>query len=931
MRRLLARIAGRAVEQPALALALCLLAVVIVGAGALRLQPTAATDSLVDSGSEAFAATEDFKREFGDDAVVVLVRGDLTRLLLTENLQTLLGLERCLGGQLAGGDATSGGSATTAGASGGGGQASASGTAAPATGAGAVPEPCAALAESGAVRAVYGPAGFLDQFVEQSTKLLDQEAQAIQRRAAEAYEAARQRLLEAGVPAAQADATARAAAEQFYSQLQGQFFQQGLELATRYNLNPGLPSLDDPAFVQGVFFDQSQPDPTPKSRFSYLVPSDDAALISIRLRSELSDEQRREAIGLIREATEDPAFELGGGDYVVSGVPVLVDGLAEKLSTEILLLGGVAVAVMALALVLLLGSPLRLLPLAVALGAAAVAFGLLALTGGTLTLASLAVLPILIGLGVDYAIQFQARFAEALADGASPPRAAVEAASRGGPVIGAAVLATAAGFLALLLSPIPMIRTFALILVLGTLVAYAIALTAGLAALSLSGRRRRAAPRRAAGRLGELRATAATQLERLRGATRARVRRLGRATLARAIASPGAVLATAAILAGAGWALDTRTEVVSDLRELVPSDLPAIEGVDALEQETGISGEIDVTVTADDLSDPEVVAWMADLQDRVLAAGGFDAEETCASGETDLCPAASLPDILASSGRVPDERTIDSILGLLPPRFAQAVIETDPESGEYGDTAVIAFGIRVMPFDEQSALIDRIRAEIEADGGPPPGVEAQVVGLPVLAADANGELSGNRYLLAGVGLLLVALVLLALYRSPRRALVPLLPIVLATGWAGLVFALVDLVLGGLGLLDVALNPMSATLGALVIAIATEFSVLLSSRYHEERDAGLSIAESLRRAYSRTGTAVLASGLTAIAGFATLLATDIPMLRDFGLVTVLDLLVALAGVMVVLPAALVWAERRGAAARGPLRLRRPRAAGRAEPG
>ncbi len=82
--------------------------------------------------------------------------------------------------------------------------------------------------------------------------------------------------------------------------------------------------------------------------------------------------------------------------------------------------------------------------------------------------------------------------------------------------------------------------------------------------------------------------------------------------------------------------------------------------------------------------------------------------------------------------------------------------------------------------------------------------------------------------------------------------------------------------------------MSATLGALVIAIATEFSVLLSARYHEERRRGGTIGEALRRAYARTGTAVLASGVTAIAGFAVLVFTDIRMLRDFGLVTVFDL-------------------------------------------
>ena len=240
------------------------------------------------------------------------------------------------------------------------------------------------------------------------------------------------------------------------------------------------------------------------------------------------------------------------------------------------------------------------------------------------------------------------------------------------------------------------------------------------------------------------------------------------------------------------------------------------------------------------------------------------------------------------------------MLDLLPAYFSQAVISRDPDTGEPGNTALIAFGIKVMPFDEQKELIDSIRSEIDppgTDNDPPAGVDAEVAGLPVLAADANSALQGNSYLLALAGLVAVALVLLAVYRSARRALVPLIPIVLATGWSSLV----------LFLCGVPLNPMSATLGALVIAIATEFSVLLSARYHEERGGGRSVGEALRMAYTRTGTAVAASGITAIAGFAALIATDIRMLRDFGLVTVLDLAVALIGVLVVLPAALVWAE------------------------
>jgi predicted RND superfamily exporter protein len=175
----------------------------------------------------------------------------------------------------------------------------------------------------------------------------------------------------------------------------------------------------------------------------------------------------------------------------------------------------------------------------------------------------------------------------------------------------------------------------------------------------------------------------------------------------------------------------------------------------------------------------------------------------------------------------------------------------------------------------------------------------QLAGLPVVAAEAASDLSWSRYWLTLAGIAAVALALLAVYRAVGRALAPLVPTVLATGWASLI----------LWLSGIPLNPMSAALGALTIAIATEFSVILAGRYHEEKSRGLGTEDALRRAYARTGAAVLASAATAIAGFAVLIASEIQMLRDFGVVTVIDLGVALLGVALVLPAALVWSERR----------------------
>jgi predicted RND superfamily exporter protein len=279
----------------------------------------------------------------------------------------------------------------------------------------------------------------------------------------------------------------------------------------------------------------------------------------------------------------------------------------------------------------------------------------------------------------------------------------------------------------------------------------------------------------------------------------------------------------------------------------------------------------------------------------VLERGGFSGDApTCEAA--DICPAVALTDLFNAGGGAQTEAQAQALIDAIPPYFSQAVVSRD-ESGAIGDTANIAFGIRVQPLDDQQSLIEGIRDEIGANGGPPEGTDVDLAGLPVIAAEANADLDRSRYWLPLAGLAVVALALLALYRSLRRALVPLVPVLLATGWSSLLIAA----------MGVDLNPMSATLGALVIAIATEFSVLLSARYERERRAGLSVGEALRVTYERTGAAVLASGITATAGFAALAATDIRMLRDFGLVTVADLVVALVGVLLVLPAALVWAE------------------------
>lgn len=868
-------------------IALVAVAVLALGGAllALRLEPQTGIDTLVSGSSAKAKASAQFKRDFGDDAVIVLVKGragkgDLQRTLLSPDLGRLLKLEGCLSGNV------------------------------PAEGLKGLPSQCRALQKLKPAKVVYGPGTFINTAVNQINGQLQARQQATTQQAQQAAAAARKASAGRGDPKARQEQLAQAASKQ----IQAQFTQQALALATRYGLT-GLPSLDNPDFISTLVFDsRAGKVGVPKSRFAYLFPSSTAAVIQVRLRPGLSEADRARTIELIQQVTRDKQLTpTAGAAYTVTGLPVVVEGLGDAVRSSILVLLGAALVLMAGTLALVFRTRPRLLPLGLALAAAGLTFGGLALVGGGLTMASIAVLPVLIGLAVDYAIQLQARHDELRRrDGLDVREAAVAAAAAGGPTIAAAGLATAVGFLVLLLSPVPLVRGFGALLVAGVVIALVCAFVAGFAALVVAGRRAerlrdrpgafpRARTRAAAVGWRVADSAPGQAVYRSWRSLRLRVLEAAERSVAYSVHRPRRVLAVGLAVAVLGLAADTQSEVISDIQQLVPQDLQALRDVNTLQKETGVAGEIDVTVRADDVTKPAVIQWMSKFQAATLKSGGYKAGESCSQVKNppDLCPALSLPDLFRSVDTT-NQSQVRGLLDSVPPYFSEGVITKNRK------TANLAFGVRLQSLEAQKRLVDGIEDGLK----PPPGVTASVVGLPALAAEANSQLSSpiRRALTLLAALLAVFLVLLAFRRNRREAAVPLIPIALATGWsAGIMFTL------GLlpGPLSVKLNPMSVTLGALVIAISTEFSVLLSARYRQERDAGAPPARAIELTYQSTGTAVLASGATAIAGFAALIASDIRMLRDFGILTVVDLGVSLVGVMLVLPAALIWAEQHGA--------------------
>lgn len=241
--------------------------------------------------------------------------------------------------------------------------------------------------------------------------------------------------------------------------------------------------------------------------------------------------------------------------------------------------------------------------------------------------------------------------------------------------------------------------------------------------------------------------------------------------------------------------------------------------------------------------------------------------------------------------------------------FQQRFITTDgspidPSAGR------IALGVRAASVADEARLVDELAGEV---GTPPNGMVARPAGLAVLATTAYDNLNNRAYLLNLVPIAAVALALFAVYRDRRRALLPLLPAVLAAGWAPLVVLLLGRLPGDAGATLGSFNPLTVVLGGLVIALGTEFGVMLLSRFYEARRRGLDPDAAAGDAVSGVGGPIAISALTLGAGFAVLALSGVfpnafPLIAAFGLAVVVDLGLAVAAVFLVMLPLAVALER-----------------------
>ena len=536
-------------------------------------------------------------------------------------------------------------------------------------------------------------------------------------------------------------------------------------------------------------------------------------------------------------------------------------------------------------------------------------YGIISMLGFGFTILEVAVAPVVLGLGIDYSIHLQTGYDKAKSKTNSAATAWIQSFMKIRMALSLAVVTTVFAFLANSFSPLPPLQAFGFTLALGVVSAF-IASTVTVGAVHVV-------------------------VEKITGETHSRGIKLDyiadKATDFQRNNTARVLLMVVLITTGSVVVAENGLDTSFELTDFLSEDEMEIMQV---RNEIYDSYEIDALKSVNILIKPSDDELSFNDERRILnSLRGFDQSlpripsvvSTQVSGSSNEWPSYDslyliLKDMLIQSDEFGERNNLEL--------FGNEIATT--ENFQHGDLtgAVIELlsndsvgdQLRGLSWAERTQLyvaLDEtnsaikflsIRVDVEAESSTEVGNIAREfeVEVKIIEEDIGGNayLDGNLIVLSNVlsGLissilystaisLAVSLaVLVILTRSFGQSLVVILPVGLAGSW----------VVGSMAVLGINWNVLTIMITALTIGLGIDYSIHVWRRFEENRREGMKIWPAMRDMYLTTGASLLISAGTTICGFAVLLLSPIPVIRDFGIVSAISVAFSLILALLVLP-------------------------------
>lgn len=581
--------------------------------------------------------------------------------------------------------------------------------------------------------------------------------------------------------------------------------------------------------------------------FSDLVPKQTLAMVMIQLAP--MDSVRQEEVAKNIEKTINNIKIPAGYRVEITGTPVLEYQIKGEILKSLGITMMASIVLMILFLFITFSGVTRrkwtaFLPLVISVSSVIIIYGIMPLIGIPLSEHTNGALPMLVGLAIEYGVQIQNRFEEEIRKYGADVAIGL-AVERTGRALLLSLLTAVVGFMSMLSVGIPAMSWFGVIASLGLIIAYILSITFLPAILKIIEERGKV-KKEEEGR--EERARLEKALEVVSGITASR---------------PYGILVVALLISAIGLYVSPMVELETNYNKYVPQNLPSIQKFRELEELAG-GQTIYTLVLETDGVNSRALEKSKDLAEYILS----------------------------------KEELIYTYQSVNPLVDAYGSIENVPEAqlSRYvsGSLLAIHFYSTADTFEDFKNTMNSLYRDLEFYGW---DGNYYITGEAVVSAEIGSIMINSQTTMTIVAYIGVFGILLIIYRSLRKAIVPLLAITSVIG----VMNLVMFISG------VKQTMVSIALNSIILGLGIDFSIMITERYLEERERA-SAVEAVRRAIEHTGKAITTSALAMIGGFGALMFSTFPVMRDFGFLALVSIALSLIAAFTVVPAFLMVTER-----------------------
>lgn len=541
-----------------------------------------------------------------------------------------------------------------------------------------------------------------------------------------------------------------------------------------------------------------------------------------------------------------------------AGTPLIMGQVRNEVIKNMGIMLVLAVIIMIVVLAIVFKVKHRLLPLGVVLVCLIWTFGIMGWFNIPITLATMATLPIIIGIGTDFGVQFLNRYDEEFRKQGNNKDAIVEASSQMGISVGVALIVMAFAFLTMYLSKAPLMQEFGLTLAIGVICSYLVEYSLNFSILSIIDKNRQVE-------------TDKPKVNHISNALS------GWETFV--AKHSGIILIIGIVIGAAGFMVEKNINVETSLDKMIPQSMSTVQDTKYLEKQAGSTTYITYMVKDQNISNPKTLREINRIGNKVVK---HNDNVTAVTSIPSTMKTLNTP---ISNSQSKNQKAVNNI----PTALRQSLINRDDQY------TAVQFKVKSnLSSNEKFTTMNNINHYVKQNSD----LNIKPAGNTDLMLKGIDNITANHNLIIVAGLAIIFIILLLIYHDFMFAVYPVLPILLVLGASPLT----------LFLSHTSYNPVTMALSSLVLGIGTEFTILILERYREEKLAGADRELAINQAIKHVGSAITVSGLTVIGGFSAIIFSSFPVLRSFGAITVLDTAYSLISALTILPAIIIFIQK-----------------------